>query len=209
MFQAADDVGNPQPRREDFLQYFCPLTLDLNTAHRRLQLSEGGRKITYVNEIQPDLNHDNPERFDHKVQVLCSERLLERHYWEVKWKGDRVCVAVSYEDIGKKGEGDDCRLGSNNKSWSLRLSNPKHSVWHSGNDIKICALNYSIIGVYLDHGAGTLSFYSVSDTMTPLYTVKTEFTKPLCPAFGFSSYRSSVKLCDLNDAASEGKISCN
>uniref|UniRef100_A0A0E9U4H4 B30.2/SPRY domain-containing protein n=1 Tax=Anguilla anguilla TaxID=7936 RepID=A0A0E9U4H4_ANGAN len=34
------------------------------------------------------------------------------------------------------------------------------------------------IGVYLDHGAGTLSFYSVSDTMTLLHRVQTTFTQP-------------------------------
>ncbi|CAB1432017.1 unnamed protein product [Pleuronectes platessa] len=35
------------------------------------------------------------------------------------------------------------------------------------------------VGVYLDHSAGVLSFYSVSDTMTLLHRVQTTFTHPL------------------------------
>ena len=39
------------------------------------------------------------------------------------------------------------------------------------------------VGVYLDHRAGTLSLYSVSDTMTLLHRVQTPFTEPLYPGF--------------------------
>ncbi|CAB1454610.1 unnamed protein product [Pleuronectes platessa] len=38
---------------------------------------------------------------------------------------------------------------------------------------------YSRVGVYLDHSAGVLSFYRVSDTMTLLHRVQTTFTQPL------------------------------
>ncbi|KAG9330569.1 hypothetical protein JZ751_023841 [Albula glossodonta] len=52
------------------------------------------------------------------------------------------------------------------------------------------------IGVYLDHRAGTLSFYSVSDTMTLLHRVQTTFTQPLYAGFGFNYPVASVKLED-------------
>ncbi len=52
------------------------------------------------------------------------------------------------------------------------------------------------IGVFVDHRAGTLSFYSVSDTMILIHTEQTTFTQTLYP--GFWVYKgSSVKLCDL------------
>ncbi|XP_067248557.1 tripartite motif-containing protein 16-like isoform X2 [Chanodichthys erythropterus] len=52
------------------------------------------------------------------------------------------------------------------------------------------------IGVYVDHSAGTLSFYSVSgDTMILIHTVQTTFTQPLYPGFGVYNVGSSVKLC--------------
>ncbi|KAL0978831.1 hypothetical protein UPYG_G00176270 [Umbra pygmaea] len=46
------------------------------------------------------------------------------------------------------------------------------------------------VGVYLDHRAGTLSFYSVSDTMTLIHRVQTIFTQPLYPGFNVFSGRS-------------------
>ncbi len=54
----------------------------------------------------------------------------------------------------------------------------------------------SRIGVFVDHSAGTLSFYSVSDTMSLIQTVQTTFTQTLYPGFAFGS-ESSVKLCWL------------
>ncbi|KAJ8278280.1 hypothetical protein GJAV_G00085880 [Gymnothorax javanicus] len=47
----------------------------------------------------------------------------------------------------------------------------------------VCLRGTERIGVYLDHRAGTLSFYSVSDTMTLLHRVQTTFTQPLYPGF--------------------------
>ncbi|XP_077065435.1 NLR family CARD domain-containing protein 3-like [Siphateles boraxobius] len=50
------------------------------------------------------------------------------------------------------------------------------------------------IGVYVDYSAGTLSFYSVSDTLGLIHTVQTTFTHTLYPGFGVYP-GSSVKLC--------------
>ncbi|XP_052404119.1 tripartite motif-containing protein 16-like isoform X2 [Carassius gibelio] len=51
------------------------------------------------------------------------------------------------------------------------------------------------IGVFVDHRAGTLSFYSVSDTMSLIHTVQTTFTQTLYPGFMVYNLGSSVKLC--------------
>ncbi|KAG5840131.1 hypothetical protein ANANG_G00214490, partial [Anguilla anguilla] len=55
------------------------------------------------------------------------------------------------------------------------------------------------VGVCVDRPAGTLSFYSVSDsdTLTLLHRFHTHFTQhtPLCA--GFTVWRSSVSLCQL------------
>ncbi|KAJ8277131.1 hypothetical protein GJAV_G00071800 [Gymnothorax javanicus] len=60
-----------------------------------------------------------------------------------------------------------------------------------------CQRGTERIGVYLDHRAGTLSFYSITSVMTLLHRVQTTFTQPLYPGFGFCHVGSSVKLCDL------------
>ncbi|KAG5849813.1 hypothetical protein ANANG_G00075680 [Anguilla anguilla] len=193
--KSVKDIHAVEPRtREDFLQYSCRLTLDPNTAHKRLRLSEGNRKVTRVEKIQSYPGH--PERFECWTQVLCREGLSGRCYWEAEWSGDGVSIAVSYKEISRKGRGYDCALGCNNKSWSLRRNAGSYSFWHNKEETEIPVPPSSRIGVYLDHRAGTLSFYSVSDTMTLLHRVQTTFTQPLYPGFGVD-VGSSVKLCDL------------
>ncbi|XP_061096510.1 tripartite motif-containing protein 16-like isoform X2 [Conger conger] len=189
-------VGPEKPKtREDFLQYSCQLTLDPNTAYEYLRLSEGNREVTRVEEIQSYPNH--PERFDNWPQVLCREGLSGSCYWETEWSGRGVYIAVSYKDISRKGKGNDGALGCNYKSWALSRSLFSHSFCHNNEHTKIPVPSSSRIGVYLDHMAGTLSFYSVSGTMTLLHRVQTTFTQPLYPGFGVWGYGSSVKLCDL------------
>uniref|UniRef100_A0A8C7MVG1 Fish virus induced TRIM protein n=1 Tax=Oncorhynchus kisutch TaxID=8019 RepID=A0A8C7MVG1_ONCKI len=165
-----DVVLPPEPKtREQLLQYSCQLTLDPNTAHTHLSLSEGNRKVTRTGQVQPYPDH--PDRFTNWYQVLCREGLSGRCYWEVEWTGV-VHTAVSYKDISRTGR--DGGFGYNNKSWSLQ--------YYSG----VSGPQSSRVGVYLDHKAGTLSFYSVSDTMTLLHRVQTTFTQPLYP--GISLY---------------------
>ncbi|KAJ8278236.1 hypothetical protein GJAV_G00085420 [Gymnothorax javanicus] len=193
--EAVKEAHTVEPRtREDFLQYSSQLTLDLNTANEHLRLSEGNRQVIYVRQIQS--YPDYPERFDFWSQVLCREGLSGRCYWEAEWSNDGVYIAVSYKKISRKGDGDDSALGHNNKTWALSCSPSNYTFYHNNKGTAIPVPSSSRIGVYLDHRAGTLSFYSVSDTMTLLNRVQTTFTQPLYPAFGVLS-GSSVKLCDL------------
>uniref|UniRef100_A0A3B1JY87 B30.2/SPRY domain-containing protein n=1 Tax=Astyanax mexicanus TaxID=7994 RepID=A0A3B1JY87_ASTMX len=151
----------------------------------------------YSHEMKSQRYHDHPERFDHWPQVLCKEGMSGRCYWEVEWDngGWGVSISVSYKDICRKGDGDKCAFGGNSKSWSLECSSI-HSFWHNNIETKISAPPSSRIGVYVDHSAGTLSFYGVSDTMTLLHTVHTTFTQPLYA--GFWMKRGMLKLCDPN-----------
>ncbi|XP_076127559.1 tripartite motif-containing protein 16-like isoform X2 [Alosa pseudoharengus] len=175
--------------REEFLQYSCHFTLDPNTANRYLHLSEGDRRTEKRDELQSYPDH--PERFDSLRQVLCSEGVSGRCYWEVEWSGV-VYIAVSYKSISRKGGGNKSRFGCNNQSWRLRL-NSGSSFWHSNNETKLPLVASSRIGVYVDHRAGTLAFYSISDSMTLLHRVQTTFTHTLYPGF-LAGTKSSVKL---------------
>ncbi|XP_061079331.1 E3 ubiquitin/ISG15 ligase TRIM25-like [Conger conger] len=195
--ESVKNVPTVEPRtREDFLQYSSQLTLDPNTVNQNLRLSESNRVVTSVREIQSYPDH--PERFDGRAQVLCREGLSGRCYWEAEWSGCEVCIAVSYKHISrKKGQGDDCGLGYNNLSWSLDPAGSKYFFRHNNVSTLIPVLpSSSRIGVYLDHSAGTLSFYSVSDTISLLHRVQTTFAQPLYPGF-WVYLGSSVKLCDL------------
>ncbi|XP_053503359.1 E3 ubiquitin/ISG15 ligase TRIM25-like isoform X2 [Ictalurus furcatus] len=180
--------------REDFLQYFCYLTLDPNTPHRQLILSEKNRSMTWSERDQRYPDH--PERFDSYMQVLCKESVSGHCYWEVDWSGDGVYISVSYKEISRKGQCYKCIFGYNSQSWSLWCSSSSVSFRHNGIKTELQGPASSRIGVYVDHSAGTLSFYSVSDTMRLLHRVHTTFTQPLYTGFWLPFYNSAVRLCD-------------
>ncbi|XP_050956934.1 stonustoxin subunit alpha, partial [Labeo rohita] len=173
-------------------KYACFLTLDPNTANKYLSLSEENRKVTWVKEYQSYPDH--PDRFDVYPQVLCRESVCGRCYWEIEWSGDDyVFISVSYKSISRKGNVE-CWFGYNDQSWSLICTPSSYSFRH--NDIVTDLTVKPIIrriGVYVDVSAGTLSFYSVSDTMNLIHTVQTTFTETLYP--GFTNWSGSVKLC--------------
>ncbi|XP_070786577.1 protein NLRC3-like isoform X1 [Enoplosus armatus] len=195
--------------RPGLRKYSCELTLDTNTAHRNLKVSDNNRKATYVRE-EDQSYPDHPDRFDRCPQLLCRTGLTGRCYWEVEWRG-RISISVSYRGISRKGDSEDCVLGENDQSWSLICYDDNYTVWHNNRRTSIAATSSfssstsvsDRVAVYVDCPAGTLSFYRVfSDTLIHLHTFNTTFTEPLYSGFGFgvgfwSMSGSSVSLCSL------------
>ncbi|XP_059916541.1 NACHT, LRR and PYD domains-containing protein 12-like isoform X7 [Gadus macrocephalus] len=179
-------------------KYACELTLDPNTAQRRLSLSEDSRKVTRVEEDQSYPDH--PERFDSWEQVLFREGLPGRCYWEVEW-GGRVYIGVAYRGMKRRGGGTDSLLGLSNKSWSLVCYDDDDGLYTAFHNSSSTALRLppphsNRVGVYLDRPAGSLSFYRVSpggggssDTLTHIHTFQASFTQEVLLA-GFRLYKS-------------------
>lgn len=142
-------------------------------------LSEENSKITWVKKAQHYPHHR--ERFTEYDQVLCTEGLSGVCYWEVECRGPRVEVAVCY----KGAELQKSCFGYTDQSWCISLSSSGCTFWHNEVSTRVSAPCYSTVGVYLNHKAGTLSFYSVSDAgeMILLHRVHTTFSKPLYPGF--------------------------
>ena len=180
----------------------CDLTLDPNTAYRRLSLSEDNRKVTRVGEDQSYPDH--PDRFDSWPQVLGREALTGRCYWEVEWEGG-VEIGVTYRGITRRGRGGVSGLGRNNKSWGLYCNDDGYSAWYNGREtaLPLRPAGSTRVGVYLDRPAGSLSFYRVSpggggssDTLTHLHTFWSSFTQEdLLP--GVEVGWGSASLCRL------------
>ncbi|XP_029904270.1 NLR family CARD domain-containing protein 3-like [Myripristis murdjan] len=188
------DHGGEQWLKPGLRKYSCELKLDTNTANRNLVLSEDNRKVTAVEEEQPYPDH--PERFDYRWQILCSDGLTGRCYWEVEWRVE-VSIAVTYRGISRRGDSDDSALGFNENSWSLYCYNVGFTARHNNRTTVIPAPSSSKrVAVYLDWPAGSLSFYSVSsDTLIHLHTFNSTFTQPLYPGFKVG-FGSSVSLCE-------------
>ncbi|XP_074546238.1 protein NLRC3-like [Halichoeres trimaculatus] len=193
------DHGGQRWLKPGLKKYFCELTLDSNTAHRELRLSDNNRKVTRVGEDQSYPDH--PDRFDHCHQLLCRDGLTGRCYWEVEWKG-WVNISVSYRGIRKKGDSYDCMFGYNDQSWSLSCSDKRYSVRHGCKETFLPLSPSSDSGrvaVYVDCPAGSLSFYRVSsDSLIHLHTFNNNtFTEPLYPGFRLWLPASSVSVCSV------------
>ncbi|XP_066537064.1 NACHT, LRR and PYD domains-containing protein 12-like [Hoplias malabaricus] len=172
-------------------KYACNLTLDPNTVHPHLSLSGENKKVEF---LKPQ-----SETSDQCLQVLCAESLTGRCYWEVEWSGWRPDIAVSYRENRTNG---DKKFGFNEFSWCLMCSGDTYAVRHNDNETKVPAppSRSNRVGVYLDWGSGTLSFYTISPlthTLTHLYTFTTTFTEPLHAGFGLWFPGSSVRLCEM------------
>ncbi|XP_041847673.1 tripartite motif-containing protein 16-like [Melanotaenia boesemani] len=184
-------LSQPEPKsRAGFLKYLRKITLDPNTAHTQLLLSEGNKKVTRMDQHQSYSSH--PDRFTEYWQVLSRESLTGRCYWEVEMRG-RVDVAVAYKNISRAGY--ESIFGYNDKSWSLNCSQNSYEFYYNNISTSISGPRSSRVGVYLDHRAGILSFYSVSRNMTLLHRVQTTFTQPLYAGVGIYSDLGSVKFC--------------
>ncbi|KAK2822813.1 hypothetical protein Q5P01_022878 [Channa striata] len=179
--------------RDEFLKLSREITLDPNTVNDRLSLSEENREVIFMKHEQ--LYPDHPDRCTDTYQVLSRESLIGRCYWEVEKGRGGVLVAVTYKDSDTVNE----KFGDNDTSWALGFYSSRYEFRHNNVTTPVSGPRSSRIGVYVDHRAGILSFYSVSDTMTFLHRVQTTFTEPLYAGlYLYGPSGNSAELCELD-----------
>lgn len=173
--------------RADFLKYSCKVTLDADTAHTQLHLSAGNTTATVTSQ---SINYpSHPGRFTQCCQVLAKASMTGRCYWEVKWEGPAVYIAVAHADVKRDGGWTQSGFGSTKNSWALYCDNATYIFCHNRRTTPVPGPLSSTLGVYLDHSAGVLSFCSITNkTTTVLFKIHTRFTQPLYAGFGFHTY---------------------
>lgn len=166
------------------------VTLDRETAHKRIALSEGYTKATIV--AKPLKYPDSPRRFTVYYQVLADKGFTRgRHYWEILVKGNNFGIGLAYHNIERKGPTS--RLGHNSLSWCVEWLNSKLSVWHNSHETLFEKHNCKCVGVLLDCDRGTATFYCVGDIVAvPILSIFCPFTKAVYPAFWVSSSSMSL-----------------
>ncbi|ETE58425.1 Tripartite motif-containing protein 69, partial [Ophiophagus hannah] len=156
------------------------ITLDPNTAHPNLVLSEGLTCVWHndTKQILPDL----PERFDCSVSVLASEGFTTgKHYWEVEVKKKmKWTLGVVRESINRKGN---YPLSPKEGHWLIKLRN-KNELKAVDVRPKCLTLSGNLcrVGIYLDYEGGQVSFYEAM-AMSHIYTFTDTFTEKVYPYF--------------------------
>ncbi|KFQ22541.1 E3 ubiquitin/ISG15 ligase TRIM25, partial [Merops nubicus] len=181
--------------REELLQYAANITLDYNTAHNKVILSEG---YTRMSVSDTPLNYNqHPQRFTNCSQVLgfqCFKRGI--HYWEVEMQQNTFCgIGICYGSMER--QGPESRLGRNSRSWCIEWFNSKISSWH--NDVEKCLPNVKAtkIGVLLHCEGGFVIFLAVGEKHNLIYKFKAQFTEALYPAFWLFSSGTVLSLCQM------------
>ncbi|XP_067441728.1 E3 ubiquitin-protein ligase TRIM39-like [Thunnus thynnus] len=162
-------------------QYAVDVTLDPDTAHPQLILSDDGKQVNH-GDVKKNLP-DNPERFSYCVCVLGKQSFSSgRFYFEVQVKGKTDWdLGVSRESINRKGQ---IVVSPQDGHWTIRLRNGNE--YKARNDPPVVPSLKSQpqkVGVFVDYEEGLVSFYDV-DAAALIYSFTgCSFTEKLCPVF--------------------------
>uniref|UniRef100_A0A8C0Y0C0 E3 ubiquitin-protein ligase TRIM39-like n=1 Tax=Cyprinus carpio carpio TaxID=630221 RepID=A0A8C0Y0C0_CYPCA len=162
-------------------QYAVDVTLDPDTAHPNLILSDDGKQVR-DGDIEQKLP-DTPERFDYCVNVLGKEGFSSgRFYFEVQVKGKTEWdLGVVRESINRKGQ---IRLSPSDGYWTVGLRNGDE--YKAGEDTPV-SLSLRVkpqrVGVFVDYEEGLVSFYDVESSSHIYSFTAQSFTEKLYPYF--------------------------
>ncbi|MBN3275468.1 STXB protein, partial [Polyodon spathula] len=159
----------------------APVTLDPNTAHPDLILSEDRTSVRRSKESQQ--LPDSPERFDTCACVLGSEGFTSgKRCWDVEVESSTDWIlGVTEESSQRKGEFTPdseegywiIGLGDGDQYWALTSPWTRLTVEKKPQKIR----------VQLDCDGGEVAFFDPSDMRKPIYTFKHRFTERMFPVF--------------------------
>ncbi|NWZ30543.1 BT1A1 protein, partial [Asarcornis scutulata] len=153
----------------NYLIIAVDVTLDADTAHPRLQVSEDGKSVTDTGVIRRVPVKE--ERFDSHAFVLAKEGYTSgRLYWEVDvGKRRNWILGVAQETVTRKGT---VVLSPQNGFWVIELADEQEYVVHTNPWTHLTVSGRpQKIGMFLDISAKKLSFYIVHQKKV-LYTFK-------------------------------------
>ncbi|XP_058637668.1 zinc-binding protein A33-like [Onychostoma macrolepis] len=162
-------------------QYAVDVTLDPDTVHPNLILSNDGKQVRH-GDIKQTLPN-NPERFDHCTCVLGKDGFSSgRFYFEVqvnektKWN-----LGVARKSINRKGK---VTVSPQDGFWVVGLWN-ENEYWTCTDFYVLLSLRVKPqkVGVFVDYEEGLVSFYDV-ESKSHIYSFTGQsFTEKLYPLF--------------------------
>ncbi|CAL8238222.1 unnamed protein product, partial [Lota lota] len=171
-------------------QYEVDVTLDPDTAHPHLILSEDGKQV-HDGGVEKKLP-DNPKRFTRYLFVLARQSFSSgTFYFEVHIKDKTAWfLGVARESINRK---DVISFSPKNGSWTLFLDNDR--LIFSDNSAVHLPLRAELqkVGVFVDYDEGLVSFYDVEARVHIYSATGCTFSEPLYPFLGPCLYNYEGK----------------
>uniref|UniRef100_A0A8C5FKD3 Bloodthirsty n=1 Tax=Gadus morhua TaxID=8049 RepID=A0A8C5FKD3_GADMO len=166
-------------------QYEVHVTLDPDTAHPRLILSEDGKQL-HDGEVVKKLP-DNPKRFTRHVYVLTRQSFSSgRFYFEVQVKNKAAwCLGVAIESINRKSQITE----TPEKGLWILYFNKDGLVFRDHPVVRLpLRAELQKVGVFVDYDEGLVFFYDVEDRVHIYSATGCTFREPLYPFLGPGRY---------------------
>ncbi|XP_068582898.1 E3 ubiquitin-protein ligase TRIM39-like [Cebidichthys violaceus] len=162
-------------------KFAVDVTLDPDTAHLKLILSDDGKQVKH-GDVKKNLPN-NPERFSDCIFVLGKKSFSSgRFYFEVEVKGKTEWnLGVARESIKREG---DITLSPQNGYWTVCLRNGNEYIAPAGPSVPLSLKSEpQKVGVFVDHEEGLVSFYDVDAAALIYCFTGCFFTDKLFPYF--------------------------
>ncbi|KAJ1090309.1 hypothetical protein NDU88_003442 [Pleurodeles waltl] len=149
--------------KTELMKYKVLVTLDAETAHPNLILSEDGRRVRCSSMTKPV--PATPKRFSALFALLAKEGFSSgSHYWEVRLLEEGSwCVGAAAESLDRK------TLSQKSLVWALQWFNNKYIALNLLSTPLTLTERPKKLGVYLNYEMAQLSIYN-ADTMELLCT---------------------------------------
>ncbi|XP_036452740.1 E3 ubiquitin-protein ligase TRIM39-like [Colossoma macropomum] len=171
----------PEIKIKRIQQHAVDVTLDPDTAHPKLLLSDDGKQVTCGDKRQN--LPENPERFDYCVCVLGKEGFSSgRFYYEVQVsKKTDWDLGVTTESTNRKGQ---ITASPKNGYWTIWLRNKAEYKALDSPHVPL-SLKQALqkVGVFVDYEEGLVSFYDVEASSHIYSFTGQSFTEKLYPFF--------------------------
>ncbi|CAK6437510.1 unnamed protein product [Pipistrellus nathusii] len=184
----ASKIKEMEPQLTSLLQmdprirkFQVDVTLDLDTAHDYLVISEDLRRVRIGGDSQERPAH--PGRFSDSPCVLGAPRFTSgRHYWEVDVAGSRTwSVGLCREAASRQG---DVVLSDERGFWTVICSGGRFVAGTQHPRGLLVQPRLRRLGLFLDVDVGTLSFYHVADGSHVFTFPGVPAAEPLRPFLG-------------------------
>uniref|UniRef100_A0A5G2R7P7 B30.2/SPRY domain-containing protein n=1 Tax=Sus scrofa TaxID=9823 RepID=A0A5G2R7P7_PIG len=184
--------------RKEFFQAVT-ITLDPDTAHPSLVLSEGNRRVTWGEKSQ-DLP-ENPQRFYSFPCVLGLQVITSgRCYWEVE-VGDSQALdlGICRPHVMRKGG---ISIKPEDGFWAIRSYNDEYWALTSPETQLIPKEHPARVCIFLEYEEGRISFYNMTDKSHIHTFSQGSFEGPLKPFFRlWPSDSACLTICPVLEAA--------